>query len=60
MEFGGRQYDERIRMYDFSPEWTAEVPLPGNEYVRLTRPFDTATHQAAMGPFLDSLRKELI
>jgi len=61
MELHGQSYGERIRMYDAdSPEWTAEVPLPGTDFVRLTRPFNTMTHQAAMGPFLDSLRRELI
>jgi UDP-GlcNAc:undecaprenyl-phosphate GlcNAc-1-phosphate transferase len=56
----GERYTEKFRMGDAPAEWTAEVPLPGGDFVRLTRPFDATTHQAAMGPFLDSLRKGLI
>jgi UDP-GlcNAc:undecaprenyl-phosphate GlcNAc-1-phosphate transferase len=40
-------------------EWTVDVPIGAGDYVRLTRPFGLNTHQAAMGPFLDTLRKEL-
>lgn len=60
MQLGSDRFHVRWREADAASEWTASVPLAGSDYVRLTRPFDTSTHQAAMGPFLDSLRKELM
>ncbi len=60
MSVFGRTRSERYGTGEAGAEWTAEVPLPGGDYVRLTRPFDTTLHQAAMGPFLNTLRKGLI
>ncbi len=60
MELRGERRAERMREGLAAAEWTAEVPLPGGDWVKLTRPFDATTHQAAMGPFLDALRKGLI
>lgn len=60
MQLASHQFHVRWSEADAASEWSANVPLSGLDYVRLTRPFDIATHQAAMGPFLDSLRKELI
>ena len=60
MELRGERREERMREGLAAAEWTAEVPLPGGDWVKLTRPFDATTHQAAMGPFLDTLRKGLI
>lgn len=60
MQLFGQLYSECVRMYDTSEAvWTAEVPLGGSDYVRLTRSFDEVTHQAAMGPFMDTVRKTL-
>ena len=60
MQLFGQLYSEGLRMYDTSEAvWTAEVPLGGSDYVRLTRSFDEVTHQAAMGPFMDTVRKTL-
>ena len=59
MELQGTAFSECFDAGRAGAEWTAEVPLSGGGYVRLTRPFDSQTHQAAMGPFLDTLRKVL-
>ncbi|MBI2686001.1 MAG: undecaprenyl/decaprenyl-phosphate alpha-N-acetylglucosaminyl 1-phosphate transferase [Acidobacteria bacterium] len=60
MQLNGEQFCVRLAAGSICPEWTAEVPLPDGDYVRLTRPFAVETHQAAMGPFLDALRKGLL
>ena len=60
MTLCGETFSERFRTGEAAAEWTAEVPLLGEDSVRLTRPFDATTHQSAMGPFLDTLRKGLI
>lgn len=60
MLLDGERFTERFRVVDAASEWSANVPLACGDYVRLTRPFDAPTHQAAMGPFLDTLRKRLI
>lgn len=56
----GESFAERFRRKAEKEEWTAEVALPGDTRVRLTRPFELSTHEAAMGPFLDTLRAELL
>ena len=60
MELWGRTFSERFQTTEAAAEWTAEVPLVGGDSVRLTRSFDAMTHQSAMGPFLDTLRKGLM
>ena len=60
LEVGGQKFSERMRAGTEAAEWTAEVPLLHGGNVRLTRLFDETTHQAAMGPFLDILRKEMM
>ncbi len=60
MDVLGREFQESFQDGVAAAEWTANVPLPGGDSVRLTRPFDAPTHQAAMGLFLDTLRKVLI
>lgn len=57
MDLWGQRFSERFQTGESAAEWTAEVPLLSGDSVRLTRPFDRAPHQAAMGPFLDTLRK---
>jgi hypothetical protein len=60
MGLAGAVYDVRLRDDQGDGEWTVEVPLAGGDFVKLTRPFDAALHQSAMGPFLDTLRKGLM
>lgn len=60
MTLGGEQFQARFRKGEAAAEWTANVPVSNGDYVRLTRPFDAPTHQAAMGPFLDAVRKGLV
>ena len=58
--FCGEKRSARFREGLPAAEWTAQVELPNGDSVRLTRPFNVSTHEAAMGPFLDTLRKELM
>lgn len=60
MQMDGERYEERFRTGEDGAEWTAEVPLTDGDYVRLTRPFQATAHQAAMGPFLDTMRNGLL
>jgi UDP-GlcNAc:undecaprenyl-phosphate GlcNAc-1-phosphate transferase len=57
---GGTEWEARVREEVGGAEWTAELPLRAGEWVRLSRPFESTVHQAALGPFLDSLRGTLM
>lgn len=60
MQLSGQLYSERLHKSDGKDTvWKAEIPLVGGDYVRLTRSFDERTHQSAVGPFLDVMRKGL-
>ena len=56
----GTEWEARVREEVSGAEWTAELPLRNGDWVRLSRPFDSTVHSAAMGPFLDSLRGTLM
>ncbi len=56
----GTEWEARVREEVSGAEWTAELPLRDGDWVRLSRPFDSTVHQAAMGPFLDTLRGTLM
>jgi hypothetical protein len=56
----GTEWEARVREEVSGAEWTAELPLRNGDWVRVSRPFDSTVHQAAMGPFLDTLRGTLM
>ncbi len=56
----GTEWEARVKEEVSGAEWTAELPLRNGDWVRLSRSFDSTVHQAAMGPFLDSLRGTLM
>ncbi|MCX6602462.1 MAG: hypothetical protein NTV52_02580 [Acidobacteria bacterium] len=60
----GTEWEARVREEVSGAEWTAELPLRNGDWVRLSRPFDSTVHSAAMGPafveFGDTLRGTLM
>ena len=59
-QVAGTEWEARVREEVSGAEWTAELPLRNGDWVRVSRPFESTVHQAAMGPFLDTLRGTLM